>query len=362
MREKTDKKNSFVLYTDYEEPINMLSDVQMAQLLRGIFTYVRTGEQHSDDPMVTMLLMMICNQIDRDYSKYEETRERRREAGRRGGQKRAAVGANGTTAEIEAEPDTVQESVCPLAAEEAPDMAAEQDAVPMANLCAVEYLQEEAHLSACNVSNTKQTQAKPSNGKQTQAKDSKTNQSQANLSNAKQKKQSLANQADNVYVNENVTVNGNENVTENGNVTVSINTCGGGGDHDGRRTAPAREADRVFMYEHLPTTTRQLALVRAFTDKLFATYRHTPPSEADFMKVYEYVYRPVTQEDGVSIAAFDEDKAALLEYAFRQGVEGGYTGWNYISGIYQNFAIRGITTVEEAERYDFERSMGRNVI
>ena len=37
------EKNGFILYNNYEEQINMLSDDQAGQLIKGIFAYVRTG-------------------------------------------------------------------------------------------------------------------------------------------------------------------------------------------------------------------------------------------------------------------------------------------------------------------------------
>ena len=47
------EKISFVLYGSYEEQLNMLTDEQVGILLRNIYSYVRTGEKHADDPMVT---------------------------------------------------------------------------------------------------------------------------------------------------------------------------------------------------------------------------------------------------------------------------------------------------------------------
>ncbi len=94
MKDMMKGKKSFILYCNYEEQLNMLTDVQAGQLIRGIFAYMRTGEQHSSDPMVNMLLSVICHQLDVDNRKYEETRERRREAGRKGGLQRAENKAN----------------------------------------------------------------------------------------------------------------------------------------------------------------------------------------------------------------------------------------------------------------------------
>lgn len=82
------EKISFVLYGSYEEQLNMLTDEQVGILLRNIYSYVRTGEKHADDPMVTMLLSVICHQLDIDARKYEESKLRRQEAGKKGGRPR----------------------------------------------------------------------------------------------------------------------------------------------------------------------------------------------------------------------------------------------------------------------------------
>ena len=113
--EDTMEKKSFVMYTSYEEPINMLSDEQAGQLMKGVFTYVRTGEKISTDPMVTMLLSIIANQLDLDSRKYAESRERRIAAARKAG--RASAEKRTLQRETTAQQEAAQEQDTELFAE-----------------------------------------------------------------------------------------------------------------------------------------------------------------------------------------------------------------------------------------------------
>lgn len=81
-------KNSFVLYTDYYEQIKILSHEDAGILLIAIMEYVMSNEEpefDSDKGMLKMAFSFIKAQLDRDMKKYEETIEKRREAGKKGG-------------------------------------------------------------------------------------------------------------------------------------------------------------------------------------------------------------------------------------------------------------------------------------
>ena len=84
-----EEKISFILYGSYEEQLNMLTDEQAGKWIKAIYTYVRTGEKHSDDPLVAMLLSVAGHQLDIDARKYAEKKERLKEAGRKGGLQKA---------------------------------------------------------------------------------------------------------------------------------------------------------------------------------------------------------------------------------------------------------------------------------
>ena len=86
-------KISFILYGSYEEQLDMHTDEQTGKLLKAIYVYARTGEKHSDDPMVAMMLSVISHQMDIDARKYAESKERRKasasKAGKISAEKRA---------------------------------------------------------------------------------------------------------------------------------------------------------------------------------------------------------------------------------------------------------------------------------
>ena len=83
-----EEKSSFILYGSYEEQLDMLTDEQAGKWIKGVYVYMRTGEKCSDDPMVAMLLSVTSHQMDIDARKYAESKERRREAGKKGGRPR----------------------------------------------------------------------------------------------------------------------------------------------------------------------------------------------------------------------------------------------------------------------------------
>lgn len=82
-------KNSFVMYTDYMEQVSMLSREQRGDLFTAIMAYAsNTGLPNMDD-VTMMAFCFIRSQMDRDRSKYQETIEKRREAGKQGGRPKA---------------------------------------------------------------------------------------------------------------------------------------------------------------------------------------------------------------------------------------------------------------------------------
>ena len=81
-------KESFILYNSFYEPIKALKNEQLGKLLRAIFNYTINGEITQDDEIM-VAFMFIKNQIDRDSEKWQDERNKRKEAGRLGGIKRA---------------------------------------------------------------------------------------------------------------------------------------------------------------------------------------------------------------------------------------------------------------------------------
>jgi len=82
------ERKGFIIYNSFYEPIKALKNEQLGKLLRAIFDYTINGEI-TQDSEILVAFMFIKNQIDIDSKKWEEEREKRKEAGRLGGIKRA---------------------------------------------------------------------------------------------------------------------------------------------------------------------------------------------------------------------------------------------------------------------------------
>lgn len=81
-------KNSFLIYLDYQEQFELLTDEQAGQLIKAIIKYEKTGEIPELDGMIKMAFSFIKTQLDRDREKWQEEKQKRSEAGKRGMAKR----------------------------------------------------------------------------------------------------------------------------------------------------------------------------------------------------------------------------------------------------------------------------------
>ena len=81
-------KNSFLIYLDYQEQFELLTDEQAGQLIKAIIKYEKTGEITELDGMTKMAFSFIKTQLDRDREKWQEEKKKRSEAGKRGMAKR----------------------------------------------------------------------------------------------------------------------------------------------------------------------------------------------------------------------------------------------------------------------------------
>ena len=81
-------RDSFVIYTSYRDQISMLTKEQQGYLLDAMITYASTGEIIDLDTVTGMAFSFIKSQMDRDFQKYDQVVERRREAGLKGGRPR----------------------------------------------------------------------------------------------------------------------------------------------------------------------------------------------------------------------------------------------------------------------------------
>lgn len=77
-------KDSFVIYTKYEEQIALLTDQQAGVLLRSLLCYQSEKTLPKMDDVVKMIFTVIRQQIDFDNQKYDEICKARSEAGKLG--------------------------------------------------------------------------------------------------------------------------------------------------------------------------------------------------------------------------------------------------------------------------------------
>ena len=76
-------KNSFVLYTEYEEKLTALSNEQFGALMRAIFQRESAGEVTIElDAMTQMALGFIAGDLDRTHKKYMQSIENGKRGGR----------------------------------------------------------------------------------------------------------------------------------------------------------------------------------------------------------------------------------------------------------------------------------------
>ena len=79
-------KNSFVLYADIGQHLDRLTDEEAGQLFKGLVVFASDGtEPIGLSPAASMAFSFISAQIVRDTQKWLEIREKRRDAGHKGG-------------------------------------------------------------------------------------------------------------------------------------------------------------------------------------------------------------------------------------------------------------------------------------
>ena len=82
------KKKSFLIYFDWEETLNMLTDKELGIVFRALFRYAKNGEPTDfQDRTLSAIFTILKGHIDRDIRKYEEICELRSEYGKKGGLK-----------------------------------------------------------------------------------------------------------------------------------------------------------------------------------------------------------------------------------------------------------------------------------
>lgn len=93
----TDKKKSFVMYLDYQQHFQLLTDEDLGKLIRAIFAYESTGElPELKDAALKMCFSFVRSQLDRDREAYEMRCQANRENGARGGRPKKPTKPNKT--------------------------------------------------------------------------------------------------------------------------------------------------------------------------------------------------------------------------------------------------------------------------
>jgi hypothetical protein len=78
-------KKSFVLYTDQREVFDELSDEDAGKLIKHIFSYVNDEDPITEDKLIKVAFLPIKTQLKRDLRIWDEKKEQRAEAGKKGG-------------------------------------------------------------------------------------------------------------------------------------------------------------------------------------------------------------------------------------------------------------------------------------
>lgn len=78
-------KKSFVLYTDQREVFDELSDEDAGRLIKHIFSYVNDENPSTEDLLLKVAFLPIKTQLKRDLKIWDEKKQQRAEAGRKGG-------------------------------------------------------------------------------------------------------------------------------------------------------------------------------------------------------------------------------------------------------------------------------------
>ena len=89
-----DGKKSFVLYADYVQVFEQLTDDEAGKMVKHLFRYVNDQEPEIDDRLLKILFEPIKQQLKRDLKKWEIKREKLSEAGKASASKRQQMSTN----------------------------------------------------------------------------------------------------------------------------------------------------------------------------------------------------------------------------------------------------------------------------
>lgn len=103
-------KKSFVLYTDQKEVFDELTDEDAGKLIKIIFAYVNDENPEVNDRLLKVAFLPIKTQLKRDLVNWDEKKQQRAEAGRKGGLAKASNATN-----VLANPSNAKQNLANLA-------------------------------------------------------------------------------------------------------------------------------------------------------------------------------------------------------------------------------------------------------
>lgn len=186
------------------------------------------------------------------------------------------------------------------------------------------------------------------------SKNSKSENKEAKQANAIFAKQTKAKQADNDNECENEI--DNENDSDMSSSSDDYEDI----DHSARGRCRREEAEAIvpFGKDVIPSTQEEIRKVENLAEHLCMAYKQKPPNKTDVQKVFDYVHVRTELPNGEAVATFDQQKAALLEYAWEQAAAADNVSWRYIDGIYRNWNGNGIDSLQKLEEHEFKRQHG----
>ena len=93
-----EEKKSFVVYLDWFDALEEYTDAEVGQLMRALAKYIRTGEKPTfSDRGMRGNFRFMCNGVDSAAEKYENVKQKRREAGKARAAQMKASSANAST-------------------------------------------------------------------------------------------------------------------------------------------------------------------------------------------------------------------------------------------------------------------------
>jgi len=80
-----DEKKTIVVYSDWASIFEQLEDDEAGKLIKHFFKYINDENPEMEDRLLKMAFEPIKMQLKRDLTKWEQTKQRRAEAGKKGG-------------------------------------------------------------------------------------------------------------------------------------------------------------------------------------------------------------------------------------------------------------------------------------